>query len=278
MVRDQVTASQRGAICARCTAKTMKLALVNNDGYDTPNSQERPSKRRKTEDHAAKDVIDGQISPSQTVQSCHGDLMYTRETGAPMKAIDSEKLVQMDAETLDISYRDAPLEDRGKPSPDGILLTQSEKSCVKAPGSAKTSIEREQQKPDLKVNTLAEKPAWSQTTEYNGDGVSQESSQAPLLQASRSINREDSDKYRRLSQSPARSPNLPIAEHEEVKVEGCPTQSRKAGDEGSDTGNVLLLQPTLASKDSVVSFPLCTSCRTKRVFNTAKNGETDILW
>ncbi len=277
MVRDQETASQREAMCSRCTAKTMKLTCVNQDEYDSPHSQEHPPKRRKTEDDAVKDVIDGRKSPCQTVQPYHGNALYISGTGTPPPVIDSEKPMQIDSETLDISNQDALLEDIGKPTSNGTQLAESRKSFVKAPGSAETSIDGEQQKLDLNAQILAEKPACTRTTEDNGQEGVQDSSHATSPQVSGSINQESSDKYTHYLRSSTRSPTNTSAENQEVKVERSSTPSAKPGNGSSDVDGVLPSPYTL-SRDSVVSFPLCTNCGTKRVFNIPRNGETDNLW
>lgn len=276
-VRDRGFASQRNVICARCTTKTMKLALAENDGCKSPYSQERPAKRQKTGDHDANDVIVAQKSPRQTVQSYNGNPIYTNGTGTPLTTTDSEKPVYTNPETPDTSNRDAQLEDIGKPSSDDIQLAQSQKTCVKAPDSAQTNGEGEQQNSDLNVLNPAEKSTYTQTTEIDGVGVFQRSSQPLSPQPSGSVEQEDLVRLRRLSQSSVRPPTIPVAERRQVKVKGSPTRGTKAGNESSDTGSILPPQKTV-SKDSVVSFPLCTSCGTKRVFSTPKNGETDILW
>lgn len=277
MVRDQETASQREAICSRCTAKTIKLTLVNKDGYNSPYSQEHPPKRQKTEDDAVKDVIDRRKSPSQSVHSFRGNALYMNGTGTPPPAIDSEKPMQTDSETLDISNQDVLLKDLGKPTSNGTQLAKSRESFFKLPGSAETRVDGKQQKLDLNAQILAEKPACTRTTEDNGQEVSQDSSHATSPQVFGSINQENPDKYTHHLRSSTRSPINTSAENQEVKVERSSTQSAKPGNGSSDADGVLP-SPNTLSRDSVVSFPLCTNCGTKRVFNIPRDAETDNLW
>ena len=255
----------------------MKLTLVDNDESDFPHSEERPPKRQKTEDRGKAELVDAQTLQSQAVQSLDGNSMCTTGPGILLPAIDSGKPVHIDSEMLDTSNGDELLEGIRKLSSGGVQLAQSRKSCVKAPGSPATSAEDEQQKLDLDVQSLAERPAGTQTTEMNGGRVCQSSSRAPSPQPSRSLDREVSEKDRRLSQYSTHAETAPVAADRENKVERSPTESTKAGNGGTVTGSILPSDKPV-SNDSAVSFPLCTSCGTKRVFNTPRNGETEILW
>lgn len=278
MARDQGTESKRDPICSRCTAKTMTKALVENDGYNPPHSQERPSKRQKTEGPGANSVIVAQQSPGQTVQSNHGEAMPSKETETPMTATTCDKSVHTDPETLNISKPDELLEDLGKPSCNGVQQTQSRKSSINISGSVPANTEGEQQEADLSVPNLAGRCPCNQIAENNIAEVFHGSSQASSPQPPKSSNQEASNKHKGPSQSSTRSLNNPVAEDSrDVEVEGSPTQSLKRGIESSNTGSCLPQQKTV-SKDSVVSFPRCTSCGTKRVFNTPRNGETYVLW
>lgn len=279
MVRDQESANQQqqDGICSRRTAKTPKLILEDNDEYDSSHSQERPSKRRKTEQHNMKDTVLGQRSPRQTIQSNGCTSIVTIGTRTPLIATDSERPPYIDSETLNSPNQDAQSEDSRTPASGGTQLAQSQKSSIKTPVLAETSAEGEQQELNPNTQDPAEKAACTQVTAISGVEVCQTFTQAPSPQASRNINQENSGKHTYHLRHSPHSPTSPSAEIEDVKVKGSPTQSTKVGKGSSDKGSVLPELDTV-SMDSVISFPLCTSCGIKRVFNTPRNGETKILW
>ncbi len=56
-----------------------------------------------------------------------------------------------------------------------------------------------------------------------------------------------------------------------------PAETTQAGTESSSTDGAVPLK-NKTQKDTAVLLTLCTSCGTKRVFRTVRDGETDVLW